>query len=118
MPPSARSILSLAFLTLTTSAFAAGSSAPFGYTPDPALKTADKGELESRIRRSCASTQAKVQNVSASSVERPCGCYASRVLGALDDSELNAYRGTGVFNESARTKALGAIDSCKLKRPV
>jgi hypothetical protein len=114
----ARPLLSLTMLALATGAFAAGSSAPFGYTPDPALRTASKGELESRIRRACASTQAQLQNVSTGKVERPCGCYATRVMGSLDEAEVAAYRATGVFNDSARAKALAAVDTCKLKRPV
>ena len=118
MPRFARPLLSLTFLALTSAAFAAGSSAPFGYTPDPALRTAGKGELEGRVRRACASTQAQLQNVATSKVERPCACYATRVMGSLDEAEVAAYRATGVFNDSARAKALAAVDTCKLKRPV
>jgi hypothetical protein len=114
----ARPLLSLAFLAITTTAFAGGSSAPFAYQPDPALKTASKGELDGRIKRACASTQAKLQNVAESRVDRACGCYSSRVIRGLDETELDAYRNTGVFNDTARAKALGALDSCKLKRPV
>jgi hypothetical protein len=114
----ARPLLSLAFLTLASTAFAGGSSAPFAYQPDPALKTASKGDLEGRIKRACVSTQAKLQNIAESRIERPCGCYATRVIRGLDESELDAYRNTGIFNDTARGKALGAIDSCKLKRPV
>ena len=49
---------------------------------------------------------------------RPCGCYASRVMRSLDSAELDAYRSTGVFNDTARGKALAAIDACKLQRPI
>jgi hypothetical protein len=114
----ARPLLSAALLMVATSAFAGGSSAPFNYTPDLALKTAGKAELETRIKRSCTATQAKVQNVAETRLDRSCGCYASRVMRGLDDSELDAYRNTGVFNDTARGKALAAIDSCKLKRPI
>jgi hypothetical protein len=37
---------------------------------------------------------------------------------SLDATELDAYRNTAVFNDTARAKALAAIDSCKLKRPI
>jgi hypothetical protein len=114
----ARPLLSLAFLSLASTAFAGGSSAPFAYQPDPALKTASKGELDGRIKRACVATQAKLQNVAESRVERSCGCYSGRVIRGLDDGELDAYRNTGVFNDTARAKALAAIDSCKLKRPL
>ena len=52
------------------------------------------------------------------SLARPCGCYATRVMTSLDPSEIDAYRNTGVFNDSARAKALSAVDECKLKRPI
>ena len=80
-------------------AFAGASSVPTNYQPDPALKTASRGELESRIRKSCAVVQARLQNVSQLSVSSPCGCYASRALRSFDASEVQAYRDTGVFNE-------------------
>lgn len=99
-------------------ALASGSSAPFGYTPDPALQTASVADLQSRVRDSCASTQAKIQASTPVAMARPCGCYASRVMRTLDASEVASYRQTGVFNEGARGKALAAIDQCKLKRPV
>jgi hypothetical protein len=35
----------------------------------------------------------------------------------LTPGEVDAYRGTGVFNESARAKAFAALDECKLRRP-
>lgn len=113
-----RPLLSAACLAFATTALASGSSAPFNYTPDPALKTESKSDLEGRVRRACTATQAKIQNASETRLERPCGCYATRVMRGLDDSELDAYRNTGVFNEAARAKALAAIDSCKLKRPL
>lgn len=118
MTPILRPLLSAALLTFATAAFAGGSSAPFGYTPDPTLRTASKSDLESRVRSACTATQAKVQNLDESRLVRPCGCYAGRVMRSLDDSEVEAYRNTGVFNETTRAKALAAIDACKLKRPI
>ncbi len=106
-------------LTLSASAALAGAaSTPTNYQPDPALQRASRVELEARIRKACTVTQAKVQNVSEGSLSSPCGCYANRTLASLDASELQAYRTTGVFNDSARTKALAAIDACRLQRPV
>src|SRR3954466_14596290 len=58
------------------------------------------------------------QNAAESAVTRPCGCYASRVMRSLYSAELDAYRSTGVFNDTARGKALAAIDACKLQRPI
>jgi len=104
--------------SLATGALAGASSTPTGYQPDPALRTASMTELSARIRRACTVTQAKIQNASEASFSGPCGCYASRTLRALSSDELQAYRDTGVFNDSARLKALAAIDACRLQRPI
>jgi hypothetical protein len=98
-------------------ALASSSRAPIKYDPDPALKTASRSDIEGRFRRSCQATQAKLQGLDESAVSRPCGCYASRTLRSLDKVELASYRETGVFDDTARGKALAAIDACKLKRP-
>jgi hypothetical protein len=114
-----RSVLaSIMFAASATVALAAASSVPTVYDPDPALKKASRVELESRIRKACTITQAKVQNVAETSLSSPCGCYASRTLRSMSADEVQAYRDTGVFNEGARAKALSAIDSCKLQRPI
>ncbi|MCF4125501.1 hypothetical protein [Methylobacterium sp. SyP6R] len=115
-----RTFLAAGLLAIGASAALAGaSSSQFeAYQPDPALRTAPTSELEARVRRSCAVIQARMQNAAETSFERPCGCYAKTTLRALDASEIAAYRTTGYFNDSARAKALGAIDSCKLQRPV
>ncbi|WP_342163246.1 hypothetical protein [Methylobacterium sp. SD21] len=102
-----------------TAALASGSSAPFEqYQPDPALKTASKANLEGRVRHACAVVQARMTSAPEASLDRPCGCYAKQTLRSLDESELDAYRVTGYFNDSARAKALSALDACKLQRPV
>lgn len=114
-----RPILAAVALCLSASlVLAAASSVPTGYEPDPALRTASRTELENRIRRACAVTQARLQNVAESSVSRPCGCYATRTMRSLDEAELAAYRTTGVFNDTARSKALAALDACRLQRPI
>lgn len=106
------------FAATATVALAAGSSAPFDYKPDPALRTESRAKLQERVRKACGVTQAKLQNVSEGAVGKPCGCYAAQTMRALDAGELEAYRNTGYFNDSARAKALGAIDACGLRRPV
>ncbi|HEX8167498.1 MAG TPA: hypothetical protein VF601_17160 [Beijerinckiaceae bacterium] len=113
-----RTLAAAALLGATaTAALAAGSSAPFDYKPDPALRTESRTKLQDRVRRACNVTQAKLQGASEAAVSRACGCYASRTLAALDRGELEAYRSTGYFNDSARAKALAAIDACGLRRP-
>jgi hypothetical protein len=101
-----------------SAAFAAASSVPTNYEPDPALQRASRGELETRVRKACVVVQARMQNQSETSMARPCGCYASRTLKAMDATEIQAYRDTGVFNDSARAKALAGLDACRLPRPM
>ncbi len=115
-----RTFLAAGFLALTGTAALAGASSSQleAYQPDPSLRTAPKSDLEARVRRACTVVQARLQNTAETSLERPCGCYARATLRSLDASEIEAYRTTGYFNDSARAKALGAIDSCKLPRPI
>ena len=102
-----------------SAALAGGSSAPFQqYQPDLALKSATKANLEGRVRHACAVVQARMSNAPEASLERPCGCYARQTMRSLDEAEVEAYRTTGYFNDSAKAKALSALDSCKLQRPV
>jgi hypothetical protein len=118
MPFAFRPILAAAAMTVcATAALAGASNMPTQYQPDPTLKTASMGELRARVGQACAVTQARIQNVSESSLGRKCDCYAGRTIRALSDEEIQAYRDTGVFNDTARAKALNAIDSCRLQRP-
>jgi hypothetical protein len=110
-------LAAVAIAASATAALAAASNTPTLYQPDPALKTASVSELRGRVGQACAITQAKMQGVSESSVSRKCDCYAGRTMRALSADEVQAYRDTGVFNDSAREKALAAIESCKLQRP-
>jgi hypothetical protein len=36
----------------------------------------------------------------------------------MTKDEIQAFRDTGYFNDSAREKGLSFIDRCKLKRPI
>ena len=89
-----------------------------GYTPDPALKSASMSNLKGRVSHACVITQSKLQKVAEASVEQPCGCYADKALSTMSRDEIQSYRATGYFSDSARAKALGALDSCQLPRPV
>lgn len=113
------SLLAAALLcaAASTGAFAGASTSNFQYTPDPALKTATRADLEMRVRRSCAATQAKIQSRPEAELDRPCGCYASRTVRSLDKVELENYRNRGVFDDTTRIKALANLDRCSLKRP-
>jgi hypothetical protein len=115
----ARTLLAAAAMSLTASAaYAAASNMPTQYQPDPALKTESVSQLRARVSQACAITQAKLQSeASEASLNRACNCYAGRTMRSLSADELQAYRDTGVFNDSARAKALTALDSCRLPRP-
>jgi hypothetical protein len=118
MKTALRTFVAAAALAVSaTAALAAASNIPTSYQPDPALKTESVSQLRARIRQACGVTQARLQNVSESSLQRSCDCYAGNTLRAMSPGELQAYRDTGVFNESTRGKALAALDSCRLQRP-
>jgi hypothetical protein len=36
----------------------------------------------------------------------------------MGNDEVAAFRATGYFSDATRVKALGFVDSCKLKRPI
>ena len=97
-------------------ALAGASSVPTNYQPDPALQRATQGELEARVRRACTIVQARELGVSESSLSRPCGCYASRSLASFTPDELQSYRDTGVFNQTAQAKAYAALSACGVRR--
>lgn len=114
-----RALLIAATVSLSaTAAYAAASNMPTQYQPDPALKTESIGQLRARVSQACAITQAKLQSeASEASLNRSCDCYAGRTMRSLSSEEVQAYRDTGVFNDTARAKALTALDACRLPRP-
>lgn len=118
MLPLLRSSLTATVLVLSaTAALAGASGTPAFYQPDPALKTETLSQLQARVRQACTIVQAKLQGGSESAMQQRCDCYAGRTMRALSAEEIQAYRETGVFNDSAREKALAAIDRCRLQRP-
>ncbi|MEH3118598.1 MAG: hypothetical protein PGN25_13655 [Methylorubrum populi] len=121
-PRTGRLLVAAGLVSLLAACNTAGRSTQYaaleGYVPDPALKTASKGNLTGRVRHACTVTQAKLQKIEEASLAAPCGCYAERTLSALDKDEIASYRTTGYFNDSARAKALNALDRCNLPRPV
>jgi hypothetical protein len=62
-------------------------------------------------------TQEKLTGSTYDTLEPACECYATTTLKALDTVEKDYLRSTGVFNYSAKDKALNALKVCKLKRP-
>ena len=122
LPRTGRLLAAAGLVSLLAACNSAGRTTQYsaleGYVPDLALKTATKSNLSGRVRHACTVTQAKLQKVEEATLAAPCGCYAERTLSSLDKDEIASYRSTGYFNDSARAKALNALDSCKLPRPV
>ena len=122
LPRTGRLVLAAGLVSLLAACNSAGRSGQYasleGYTPDPALKTASKSNLTGRVRHACTVVQARLQKVEETALTAPCGCYADRTLASLDREEIASYRTTGYFNTTATAKALTALDSCKLPRPV
>ena len=113
-----RTLLAAAAVAVSaTAVLASASNTPINYQPDPALKTESLGQLRARVSQACGVTQARLLNVSEASLSRKCDCYAGQTLRAMSAPEVQAYRDTGVFNDSARMKAIASLDSCKLQRP-
>lgn len=118
MTSALRALLAAAVVCASASvALASASTTPTQYQPDPALKTETMGQLTARVRTACAVTQAKLRNTTEASVGRACDCYSGRTMRALSPDEVQNYRDTGVFSETARAKALTSLDACRLQRP-
>jgi len=88
---------------------------PADYKPDPSLKSASVAKLQSKVAEVCVKAQRAKGSVTTGEVSKPCGCYASRALKAMDKSEIEFYRGNGYFADSARPKAQAALEACGLK---
>ena len=82
-----------------------------------AIKEAEDLKIKLRAFDACLVTQSRLLNTTREAVHSPCSCYASGTVDAMSKDELQAFRDTGYFNDSARDKGLQFIDKCKLKRP-
>jgi hypothetical protein len=103
-------------LALGTAAFAAG-VAPLP-EPDPATRNMTPAQITQRTLDACLVVQARIQNTTRDAVRSGCTCYARGTVRALTRAEIQAFRETSVFNDTARAKALEQIDRCKLVRPI
>jgi hypothetical protein len=101
---------------MANAALAAGSTRNLPQ-PDPTARNLTPAGIAQRADEACVKVQAHVQNVSEAAVRRPCSCYAQRTVKAMTPAEIEAFRATGYFNDTARQKALAALDACKLPRP-
>ncbi len=99
-----------------TSALSAAGPAPLP-PPDPTAKNLSPYRIQLRAFDACLVTQSRLQGKTREAVHTPCSCYAKGTVNAMSKAEIQAFRDTGYFNDSAREKALGFVDTCKLKRP-
>jgi hypothetical protein len=97
-------------------ALAAAGNAPLP-PPDPTAKDLSPYRIQLRAFDACLHNQSRLQNTTREAVHTACSCYAKGTVNAMTKAEIQAFRDTGYFNDSARDKGLGFIDSCKLKRP-
>ena len=103
-------------LGATQPVFAAAGPAPLP-PPDPTAKNLSPYRIQLRAFDACLIVQSRLQSTTREAVHTPCSCYAKGTVKAMSKAEIQAFRDTGYFNDSAREKALGFVDSCKLKRP-
>lgn len=88
---------------------------PTDYKPDPKLKTASVAQLQSGVAAVCVKAERARSSSSTAELSKPCGCYASKAIKAMDKAEIDFYRANGYFADSARPKAQAARASCGLK---
>lgn len=85
--------------------------------PDPTAKNLTNYQIQLRAFDACLVTQSRLMNTTREAVHTPCSCYAKGTVNAMSREELQAFRDTGYFNDSARDKGLRFIEQCKLQRP-
>ena len=101
---------------MAAAAFAASSPAPLP-PPDPTAKNLTPYMIQLRAFDACLVTQSQLMGTTREAVHSPCSCYAKGTVAAMTKDEIQAFRDTGYFNDTARQKGLQFIDQCKLKRP-
>jgi hypothetical protein len=84
---------------------------------DPTAKDLTPYMISLRAFDACLIVQSRLQGKTREAVHTPCSCYAKLTIKNMSKEELDAFRATGYFNDSARDKALAALDTCKLPRP-
>lgn len=109
--------LAAGFSVLLCASAQAASSSTALPPPDPTAKNLTPYMIQLRAFDACLITQSQLMNTTREAVHTPCSCYAKGTVAAMTKDELQAFRETGYFNDSAREKGLSFIDKCQLKRP-
>ncbi|SDR53376.1 hypothetical protein SAMN05519103_04708 [Rhizobiales bacterium GAS113] len=108
-------LCSLSFAPIA--ALAGASSQNLPPPTDPSAKNLTPYMISLRAFDACLITQSRLQGTTREAVHTPCSCYAKLTVKNMSKEELDAFRDTGYFNDTARQKALEALDTCKLPRP-
>ncbi len=103
-------------LLLSVAAHAASSQTALP-PPDPTAKNLTPYMIKLRAFDACLVTQSGLMSTTREAVHTPCSCYANGTVDSMTKEEIQAFRDTGYFNDSAREKGLAFLDKCKLKRP-
>lgn len=98
-------------------AFAAAGPGPLP-EPDPKTRNMSRAQIQARVLDACLISQSRLQQTTRDAVASACRCYAAGTVRAMTATDIQAFRDTSVFNDSARDKALEQIDRCKLVRPI
>jgi len=109
-------VAGLSLLMSAGAAMAAGSTSSLP-PPDPTAKNLTPYMIQLRAFDACLVTQSRLMSTTREAVHTPCSCYAKGTINAMTKDELQAFRDTGYFNDTAREKGYDFIDRCKLKRP-
>ena len=116
--PAAASAMCLGLLAIANGPVLAGASSRNIPPPiDPTAKDLTPYMISLRAFDACLIVQSRLQNTTREAVHTSCSCYAKLTIKNMSKEELDAFRATGYFNDSARQKALAALDTCKLPRP-
>ena len=107
----------LAFALGPVFAGASSQNIPPSPPTDPTAKNLTPYMISLRAFDACLIVQSRLQGKTREEVHTPCSCYAKLTVKNMSKEEIDAFRATGYFNDTARQKALSALDSCKLPRP-
>ncbi len=116
MTVKALSIGLLCLVVSGTAGWAAGSTTSLP-APDPTARNVTRAQIQQRAYDACLITMARTMSRPAETLREPCQCYARGTVRAMTPDEITAFRATGYFNDSAREKAFGFVDRCRLQRP-
>ena len=103
-------------MTAAVSALAASGTSALP-PPDPTARNLTPYMIQLRAFDACLITQSQLMGTTREAVHTPCSCYAKGTVNAMTKDEIQAFRETGYFNDSARAKGYDFIDRCKLRRP-